>query len=71
MQSCTDSQRRFVMCRPLLPADSTETDVDFSIRLTKEAGVTTIPVRILGYFAMLFMQTLCLVLGCGNPENIL
>ena len=29
-----------------MPADSTEMDTDFSIRLTKEAGVTTIPVRL-------------------------
>ena len=31
----------------LLPAGSSETDVDFCERLTKEAGVTLIPVRVL------------------------
>ena len=33
--------------QPLLPAGSSETDVDFCERLTKEAGVTLIPVRVL------------------------
>lgn len=33
------------LCRPLLPADSQEDDVQFCQRLTKEAGVTPIPVR--------------------------
>ena len=32
--------------RPLLPPGSTETDVDFATRLTKEGGVTTIPVSL-------------------------
>lgn len=30
--------------RPLLPAGSTETDVEFCQRLTAEAGITLIPV---------------------------
>ena len=30
--------------RPLLPPGSSETDVDFAMRLTTEAGVTAIPV---------------------------
>ena len=34
-------------CRPLMKDGKAETDVEFATRLTKEAGVTVIPVRAL------------------------
>ena len=34
--------------RPLLPPGSKDTDVDFCQKLTEDAGVTLIPVRLLG-----------------------
>ncbi len=55
------------LCRPLLPADSKENDVDFSIRLTKEAGVTTIPVghcfRLESWVASVDVSV-CLAVSC-------